>query len=277
MANLSITQAWNETAEFVQREAGLIFPISFLLLALPNALLEAFTPAPAVPGQAPAAGLWLLLVPALIVASLIGNIAISYLALRPGASVGEALRRGARRMLPLLAAGILIAIAFIVLFFVFAIIAVMLIPGAMTAAQQGGAPTPAMVTAVVIVFVAILPVALYFLARLLLVTPIAAAESAGPFGMMGRSWSLTAGFVWKLIGFLLLVGILVGVLTAAIRAVAGILFALVAGPLDPGSTSAWLVIVVMSLVNMVIAAYLPSLTARIYAQLSGAGTTEVFA
>ena len=29
MAKLSITEAWNETAEFVRREAGLLFPIAF--------------------------------------------------------------------------------------------------------------------------------------------------------------------------------------------------------------------------------------------------------
>lgn len=277
MAKLSITQAWNETAEFVRREAGLLFPISFLLLALPNALLEALTPAPPMAGQAPEAGLWLLLFPVLIVASLVGNIAISYLALTPGTSVGEALRRGTSRMPALLGAAVLIGIGFAILFIVLAIVAMMAVPGAIQAAESGGTPTPAMVTAILIVIVAMLPVALYFGARLLLMTPIAAAEADGPIAMIGRSWRLTAGFVWKLVGFLVLVGLAVGIFTGAIRAVVGILFALVAGPLQPGSTSTWLVIVVMSLVNMVVAAYLSSLVARIYAQLAGTGTPQVFA
>jgi hypothetical protein len=276
MAKLSITTAWNETAEFVRREAGLLFPISFMLLALPNALMELLMPAPPMPGRAPEAGLWLLLLPLLVVAAIIGNIAISYLAIRPGSSVGEALRRGGARMPALLAAAILIGIVFVVLFFIVALVAAMLVPGALTAAQSGS-PTPAMMRAILIVMLVIVPIGIYFGARLMMMTPAAAAESAGPFDLMARSWALTAGHVWKLVGFLLLVAILVGVLTAAIEAVAGILFTLVAGPVEPGSTSTLLVVIVMALVNMVVAAYLTSLVARIYAQLSGAGTPEVFA
>ena len=45
MANLSITTAWNETASFVQREARLLFPIAFLLIALPGGLFQMMLPA----------------------------------------------------------------------------------------------------------------------------------------------------------------------------------------------------------------------------------------
>lgn len=276
MANLSITRAWNEAAEFVRREAGLIFPVAFLLLALPNALLEAFTPPAPAPGESPEPGLWLLLIPLLGLASIVGNVAISYLALRPGSSVGEALRRGAGRMPALLGAGLLVGLGFLILFFIVAGIVFALVPGAI-AAVEAGATTGAMVTAVTIVFLLVLPVAFYFGARLMLTTPVAAAEGAGVFQILKRSWQLTTGHVWKLVGFLVLVGILVGVLTGAIRAVTGILFAIVAGPLEPGSTSAWLVIVVMSLANMVVFAYLNTTIARIYAQLAGERTDQVFA
>ena len=90
MANLSITTAWNETAAFVQREARLLFPIAFLLIALPGAMLQALMPAagarPAARSPAPGS----LLIPVLILASMIGKLAISYLAL--GRHLG---RRGA--------------------------------------------------------------------------------------------------------------------------------------------------------------------------------------
>jgi hypothetical protein len=152
----------------------------------------------------------------------------------------------------------------------------MVVPGALTAAQSG-APTQAMINALLLTGVILLPILLFFGARLMMATPAAAAESGGPFTLIGRSWVLTADHVWKLIGFLLLVLIAVLVVIGAIRAVTGVLFALAAGPITPGSTSAWLVIVVMSLVNMVISAYLTSLVARIYAQLAGTGTPEVFA
>ena len=40
MANLSITTAWNETVAFIAREARLVLPIAFLLLALPGAAMQ---------------------------------------------------------------------------------------------------------------------------------------------------------------------------------------------------------------------------------------------
>ena len=276
MANLSITQAWNETADFVRREARLLFPVSFMLLALPGALMEAVTPAPAVPGQAPEAGLWLLFLPVLVVAGIVGNVAIAYLALRPGSSVGEALRRGLSRLLSLLAVAILLVVLFIVLAFIIALIVALLVPGAMTAAQSG-ATTPAMTQAILFVALIVLPIALYFGARLMMITPAAAAEAGGPFELISRSWALTAGHVWKLIGFLLLVGVLVVVVTAAVELIAGIPIAVVTGPIEPGSTGALLVILIKALVSTVVSAYLASLLARIYAQLSGSATPEVFA
>jgi hypothetical protein len=276
MANLSISTAWNEAAEFVRREAGLLLPISFMLLALPGALMEALMPPAPVPGQAPEPGLWLLLFPLAIVAAIVGNVAISYLALRPGSSVAEGLRRGGARLLALLGAAILIGIAFLVLFFIIALFVALVVPGALTGAQ-GGAPTPAMTRAILFVTLIAVPIAIYFGARLMMMTPAAAAEPGGPFVLIARSWALTRDHAWKLVAFLLLVGVLVVVLTAAIEAVAGIAFTLIAGPREPGSTTALLVILVKALVSTVIAAYLASLVARIYAQLSGAGTAEPFA
>ena len=276
MANLSITQAWNETVEFVRREGGLLFPVSFMLVSLPNALREALTPPPPLPGQLPPAGLWVLLIPVAVVTAIIGNLAISYLALRPGSSVGEALRRGVARMPALLAAAILVGIVGAILFFILAIISFILIPGALPSAP-GSVPTQATVAALLLAFALMLPFLLFFGARLMMTTPAAAAESGGPFALIGRSWTLTADHVWKLIGFLLLLFVALIVIFGAIGAVAGILFTLVAGPIAPGSTSAWLVIVLMSLVNMVVTAYLTSLVARIYAQLAGTITPQVFA
>src|SRR5262245_35479401 len=108
MAQLSITTAWNETVEFVKREGRLIFPLAFMFVALPSALLEVLAPAPPLPGQLPEPGAWALLLPVILVTSLIGNLAISYLALRPNTSVGEAISRGARRFLSLFGAFVLI-------------------------------------------------------------------------------------------------------------------------------------------------------------------------
>ena len=91
MATLSVAAAWDETVAFVRREGRLLFPVSFMLIALPAALAEALSPAGAA-GEPPAPGPWLLIFPVALLLSAIGNLAISALALRPGASVAEALR-----------------------------------------------------------------------------------------------------------------------------------------------------------------------------------------
>lgn len=276
MAKLSITTAWNETAAFVAREARLLLPLAFMLIALPVAAMGLLMPAPASPEELPGGGLWLLAVPLALVASTIGNIAISHLALKPGASVGEAIARGAARCAMLIGAALLLGLGAIVLFFVVAMIAMMLVPGAMSGAQSG-VPTPELASATLLMLLLMLPVVLFFAARLLVMTPAAAAEEGGPIRLIRRSWALTAGHAWKLIGFLLLIFIAIGVLGAAIEAVVGLAAGLLIGPLAPGSLSALIVIVVMAGVNTMVGAYAGTLIARIYAQLAGTGQGDVFA
>ncbi|MBX3561519.1 MAG: glycerophosphoryl diester phosphodiesterase membrane domain-containing protein [Sphingomonas sp.] len=268
MANLSITTAWNETAGFVAREARLLFPLAFMLVALPVAALTALTPAPAGPAELPPMGLWTLAVPVALIASTIGNIAISHLALRPGASVGEGIARGTARFLTLIVAVIVLVVALIAAFFIVAMIVMALVPGAMAGAQSG-MPTPELETATWLMMALMLPLVILLAARLLVMTPAAAAEQGGPLALMRRSWTLTSGHSWKLIGFILLVSIALGVLGTAIQSVVGLVAALLIGPLAPGSLSMLIVILAMAGVNTVIGAYLATLLARIYAQLAG--------
>src|SRR3712207_1363459 len=127
-----------------------------MLVALPVAVMEALTPAPPAPGRPPEAGLWLVLIPIVLVSSMIGNIAISYLGVRPRASVGEAIGRGARRFVMLLAAFLLLSVAGAVIFFILAMIVTMLVPGAMAAAAAG-AQNPQLARATLLLLALVLP------------------------------------------------------------------------------------------------------------------------
>jgi len=276
MATLSISTAWNETTEFVKREGQLLFPLSFMLLALPVALMEALMPAAPTPNEAPEPGLWMLLVPIVLIASIIGNLAISRLALRPGTSVGEAISHGARRLPVMLAVAILLAIAGGLLFVVFATLVVMIVPGA-AASATAGVTNAALGTAVLILMVLIAPVMLFFSARLALMTPAAAAEAGGPFAVMGRSWALTRGHTGKLMAFVFLLGITYMIVSFVIQTIAGLAILALAGPPTPGSFSALLITLVMAGVNTIATPYLASLIARVYAQLSGETGANVFA
>lgn len=268
MANLSITTAWNETVEFVRREAGLVLPIAFLLMALPGALMQILIQ-PESPTQPPEAGLWMLIVPVAIVANMVGSIAITYLALRPGSSVGESLQIGLRRFIMLFLAYLLISIAFAIVM----VPLVLLFAGGAAASGDPLAMVGSMMIVVLIVFV----IALAIGPRLLLMTPVATAENAGPIRIIARSWELTGGHYWKLLGFLVLLLVAALVVSTVITLVFGIVIALAAGPPEPRSTATILVIIVSALVQAVITALFVTVVARIYQQLTGGSPEKVFA
>ena len=266
MVNVSVTSAWNETAAFVKREARLLFPLACMLIALPVAVLQALAPA-ATPGEMPEPGLWLALIPLVMIASLVGNIAISYLAVRPNQSVRDGLDRGARRFLPLFGAALILLVALMAIFFVASIVAALVVPGA-AAGAAGGQPTPAFGLLVLVLSLLLLPVILFAATRFLLMTPIAAAEEGGPIAIIRRSWALTAGYFWKLFGFLVLMLIAMWVVMFAVQVVGGSAIILLAGQPRPGNASALLLILLMAALNTVIAVYFTTMVARIYAQFA---------
>jgi Membrane domain of glycerophosphoryl diester phosphodiesterase len=267
MANLSITAAWEETAAFVTREGRLLFPIAFLLLSLPSAVLQILVPPPA-PGRLPEPGLWMAFLPAILIVSLIGALAISFLALRPGASVGEALQAGLRRFLPLL--GALLALAFGAALLM---LPVVLIVAVLVLAAGGNAASPALAVMPLLVLA---PPIIALSVRLMLIQPVAAVEPIGPIALIRRSWRLTAGHFWQLLGLLLLVILVVLVVLAAVASVFGILVALVLGAATPGSLALFVTAIVSAVVEAVISAFTTTLIARIYAQLNGSGHAGVF-
>ena len=112
--------------------------------------------------------------------------------------------------------------------------------------------------------------AIFIAIRLVLVTPVAAAEPLGPAGIIRRSWQLTAGHFWRLLGFFILIVIVFAVLGAVVAALAGIIVTLLAGGApQPGSVSALIVQLVTGVLQAVFVTYFAVMIARIYAQLSG--------
>jgi hypothetical protein len=266
---LSITTAWNETAAFVKQEAGALFLIAFGLTVLPGLIVQAVagrlvgpslqftpnTPPDFRPFLAAFPLILLMLIP-LLVLSIWGHLTINTLALRRETVIGNAFSHAARRILPMLGAWLLwIVAACIVLVPVFA-----LIIGAARSGHGGLAFLVGVLAWLAFVLVAI---------RLLLVTPVAAAETVGPIGILRRSWDLTGNHFWKLLGFLLLMILVFIVLAIVIGAVIGILVALMVGMPAPGSIGSFVVQFVTGVLQAIFITYFIVLIARIYAQLSG--------
>ncbi len=276
MNRLSITTAWNEALAFVRREGHLIFPIAFLLGALPGAAVQLLGPGQPQPGEVPQPGAWMLLMPVAILLGLIANVAISYLALRPGISIGDALRRGLRRFLAMLGAVLIVGLIGGVVILIVSTLAVMLVPGASEGIASGRPPSQETLASLGLVFLLLVPPVLFFIARLSLMGPVAAAEDVGPIAILGRSWRLTSGHWWRLLGFILLATIAFGVVALAVQFVLGSAVMLVAGRPEQGSLSFVALVLVEAALNAVFYMFVAATFARIYAQLTGEGVAEVF-
>jgi hypothetical protein len=260
MATLSIGKAWEDSIAFVRREWQLLFPVAFLFVALPVAILQQMVPpqmaqwAMAPRGEPPMlpGSFWLAIALTSLITSF-GSLALYALALRPGISVGEALQLGVRRfgtlvlvllifMGVILAAGIVLALVFVALSFV--------------------SSSVAGVLALLFSFAAVI-FGIVVGVRMILLNPILIDTALGPVEAIRRSWTLAKRHFWRLFGFIMVIGILSFIVTQA----AAVVFGSIAGLLG-GATAAQIVGGLASIVvSTVVQVYFLVMLARIYRQL----------
>jgi hypothetical protein len=213
----------------------------------------------AAPGHLPPAGPWLLFLPVPLLASLVGALAISRLAL---AADGEGGGAGAPaipgRLLALFGAALLVMLG-ILLLALAAFLSVAL------AASTGAAPALA-----ILPLLAAFLLLLWLWARLVLLTPVAAAEPLGPLGLIRRSWALTAGHSWSLLFMLATLILLSLVALLAARAAGGVVITLAVGPIRPGTAALVLALLVSAFIQAVVAGLFTAFVARVYARLAAA-------
>jgi hypothetical protein len=262
MTNLSITAAWNETARFVRGNFGALFTIAFALIALPSIIMQALGPGQVAPGETPEIGLWLLMFPVVLVLSIVGTLAIAALALDRESVVGRAIALGFRRFLPVVGATLLVALAaFIVLIPIVLLVGLRpeeVTPGNAAAAGKIG-----------LIFLLFFLIFIFIWVRLMLLTPAAAAEGGGPIAILRRSWELTKGRFWRLLGFALLFVIAAAILIIALTSVVGVVIALVAGAPTPGTLGGLLILLLGGVCNAIFVLFFTTMLSRIYVQLAG--------
>ena len=268
MTKLSISAAWDETAEFLKRDAGALFIIAFAFIALPQVALQALVPGLASPGEQSLSPIWLLVIVATMVLSMAGTLAISALALGRENVVGRAIALGFRRFPALLGASILVGLVVGL-----AGVALALIAG--IDGRQLTAPTSEAAGRLLLLIVPLMLLFAFIWIRLMLMTPIAAAEEGGPLALIRRSWRLTAGRFWRLLGFVLLAVLVILVMSRVATIVVGLVISLVAGRPDPGTLPGLLLALVAGIVNAAIVMVFTTMVARIYAQLAPAPKTGI--
>ncbi|WP_343346633.1 glycerophosphoryl diester phosphodiesterase membrane domain-containing protein [Sphingomicrobium sp. XHP0239] len=267
MAGLSISKAWDDARPIIARDGRLMFIIALATVVLPQAILTLVAPdsGETVDGAEGSSFLLLGLNLLLALVNVVGSIAIATLALTKGASVADGLMRGLRRLLPTIGA------SFVLLIVVMAIVFGLMLIGFAGSLPDLSDPEamPEVSALGVFAVLAILPILLFVGVRFMMMTPVIAAENEGIFGILRRTWRLTSGHFWRLLGFLILFGIGAIVFILGTTLVGGLLVKLLLGDPDPLTPAALVMGLISGLAAAVITIVYSTILARLYLQLAG--------
>jgi hypothetical protein len=262
MSDLSISKAWDESREIGKRDGRLLAILALAFIGLPSLISTVFMPDQAAGLEDRSGGESLAILVAAIIA-LLGQLAIARMSLAPPTSVADAIRHGLRRLLPQIGAAVL---AFCVLLG----LCLPLVVLAMAMGVAGEATTPAALPALVLVGLLVTVAAVLFVAvRLMMMTPVAAAENVGPVAILARSWDLTRGHFWRLLGFLLMMVAALAVVSLAAAAVVGTVVIMLFGAVEPMSMAALMLGLAQGLLTALFTVVFVLMVMRIYVQLSG--------
>jgi hypothetical protein len=256
-ASLSIGTAYNEAAAFIRREKRLIAPLVLALLVLPVALAQLVQPANPFDGGDDSRA-WFGIAAIAFLIGLVGQMAISRLAMVPNRSPGEAIGSALRRAPAVFAAffifGLCVSAALIPL-----IVIDMLVTGA---GKEAGASPFLQSVSILLAFAAV--------PRVLVMPAMAMDEQSGPWRLLKGSWSATRGHYWRLLGFFLLFLLASQVLVRATTAVVGTFATLLIGAPQPWSVAQLLVALVVGLVQGIAGALYAAMLGRMAVQLRSA-------
>lgn len=261
MSSLSIGRAWDEAKIALQANRKLIVPVALGLVLLPAVIVSMVEPRVA-PGDQPPPGAWMLVALAMVIVMLIGELAIVLLVNGWRGSVGEAIGKAARRTPTFILAALIFLVPVVLTFSI-----ILGIAGAGTTdsgqvdwANFGAAGWLALLACTLVV--------IYFSVRLLALLAVVASEEVGPIAALKRSFALTAGHFWRLLGFLLLLLVAFLIVALTVGAVIGGIVTLLLGPPEPWSLSLLLIALAGALVQAGFVMVYVAMLARIYAQLA---------
>jgi hypothetical protein len=261
MVKLSLSSAWSEAKTVIAAESRLLASVALAFFVLPGILLWAVMP-DTPPDELPPPGPWVAVLIGILLVSLVGQVAIARMAMPGHISVGEAVQRGLRRLLPFFLAFLLWVVPMVII-------------GAIlySFASRTPASSPGMAIGALILLCALTVLALYMVVRLILASAVAAAEDGNAIAILRRSFELTSGNWWRLFAFLFLYGLGAAVLLKAIEWVLGTLANVLLGGVEPMTVGGLVVTIVVELASAAVSVTFFVIVARIYLQLAGRGTT----
>lgn len=264
-SNLSISRAWDETREIFRRDGKLITSVALALIVLPQVVAGLVAPQGSSATMNPSASVQLMMLMVFLI-SLWGQLAVIRLALGPSTTVADAMQHGLRRFPATLGAfailllGMAILIVPILTIFVIAL-------GVDPAALQQGQATGPIALIITLLILAVVAISI----RFALVTPVGSAEQIGPVDILKRSWKLSAGNYWRLLGFVILLLIAALALIAAASVVGGLLARLISPTIEPFSLGALIIALAAAVAQGVYSVLAAVMLTRIYTQVAGRG------
>ena len=240
---------WDRTVEFLGDNLSAVLPFAVLGVFVPTSIMNALSPLWQDAGEGQKAVLTLAIV-ALVAVMFWGTLAITSLAIDPSVRRGGVGGAAARRVPVMVGNYALLLLGVIVLAIPMGIIAAA--AGLDVAAMGGGRATPltspAAGAALALYFLVFLAVILAAAARLVPLGAVVMAERNG-VGAIARTWRLTRGMTWRLIGVTILYAVVSQVAGLAARTVFGSLLRLVGGgegPVTVGSVVTGVIVAAIS-------------------------------
>ncbi len=230
---ISMGNVWDRTAEFLSDNLGSVMPLALLAIFVPAVISGNFSELQQGAGTGLALGLGIgSLVLALV--GFWGQLAITALALDP--SLARAAGATATRRFPA-ALLVMIVILAAMLVAILPVPVILAVAGVdLTAAMRSGAMPGIPSSAGLWIFLYLLilfPLILWAMARLAVALPALVDEGLA-LGAIGRSWTLTRGATWRIVGVLLLYVVVSTVANLAATTAFGAIMYLVAGRGEDG-------------------------------------------
>jgi hypothetical protein len=262
VATVEMERVWDRTAAFLRAHSRTLLTVAALAMFVP-AVLAGLVEAAAVRAGGGVGGAGMLVRLIASVLTLWAELAIVALA-AGSASTRAALRQAGLRLPVVIGFALLLALVMVLLS-----LPAVAILGAygfdfMAAADGERASLSAVAAAWIgLYLLVLLPLLLWIGARLSLVIPVVVEERRG-LGAIARSFALTRGIAAKIIGMLLLYGIVSLVLTAAVQFAAGTVFAILFGNGEGLGVASVLTLLLTALVEIALAVLLWAFSGKLY-------------
>jgi hypothetical protein len=239
---ISMNQVWDDSIAFIRRESALLIPLALATLYVGDVIANLATglSTPAKPNP-----LATIAVLGATIWSIVGQLAIVSLILKPGQSVGEALMHGGARIGKVLLVALLIGIAVALALTPIGVIAVA--NGADPAIPESFQKLPAWLNLIVLLAFGVL---IWLGIRLALMNALIVDRNPDLLTTLKNGFALTRGIASRLFLVAFLYGVMLLVLGGATKFIAGSLFALIGMGLGSPFVGAVLTALVTGIVNV---------------------------